>query len=166
MKFEGSFLRFSCQCAIAGLTFATLSTVAAPRAIADDQNFPTIQGVRFGQIPYEFENTFFSNTGDYYKNRSLGGQLQWLFGPFPENSMNRDSKAIHKLYLQTQYRQMNSGPIVRTLDLPTPFPYSLRTQPAPIVAAPIDAGPVFVEPPVAPPAPLTPPPQKPVPGLW
>lgn len=153
------------KCAIAGCAILALSALSSPAAIAvDDEEFPLVQGVRFGQIPYEFENTFFSNNRDYYRNRTLPGQLKRIFGPFPENSMFRDARAVNKLYLETQFQQMNSGPILRTVDLPSPFQYSLRTLPPPVVVAPIEVTPLPIAPPA--PAPIVPPPSRPVPALW
>jgi hypothetical protein len=154
------------KCAIAGCVFLALSVVSSTAAIAvDDEDFPLVQGVRFGQIPYEFENAFFSHNRDFYRNRSFTGQLKRIFGPFPENSTARDGRAVNELYLRTQFQQMNSGPILRTVDLPTPFQYSLRTLPPPVVVAPIEVIPAPIVPPVAP-APLPVQPTRPVPALW
>jgi hypothetical protein len=166
MKFGSQFIRLSCQCAVVGFTVATASTLFAPMAKAgdvDNENFPVVQGVRFGQIPYEFEQTFFSHDRDYYRNREILGQFKWLFGPFTENSMAKDGKDVNKLYQRTMFQQMNSGPIVRTLDLPSPFSYSVRTLPPPVVAVPVEVVPAPIAPAV-PQAPASP--QKPVPALW
>lgn len=156
------------KCMIAGLAAITFSTALSTAAIAvDEQDFPVVQGVRFGQTTYEFENTFFSHDRDYYINRTFKGQLKRIFGPFPENSMARDGSDVHNLYQETFFKQMNSGPIIRTIDLPSPFQYSLRTLPPPVVVSPVEVTPppVVVTPP-EPVAPVTPPPAKPVPALW
>ncbi|MDX2240299.1 MAG: hypothetical protein NW224_06430 [Leptolyngbyaceae cyanobacterium bins.302] len=152
--------------AIVGLSTITLSTVFSAAAIAQDaEDFPLVQGVRFGQVAHEFEDAFFSHNRDYVRNRSFTGQLKRIFGPFPENSMNRDLREVHDLYQETFFKQMNSGPILRTVDLPSPFQYSLRTLPPPAVVAPIESPPpVVITPPVAPVAPVAP--AKPVPALW
>ncbi len=157
------------RCAIASLATLSLSACLATGAIAREvDDFPVLpQGVRFGEIPYEFENQFFSHDRDYVRNRSFTGQLKRIFGPFPENSMNRDSKATYQLYRETFYKQMNSGPVLRTVDLPSPFQYSLRTLPPPPVVAPIEVVPppaaIEVPTPIAPSKPVAP---KPVPALW
>lgn len=151
---------------IVGLAAVSLSAVFSTAAIAvDDEDFPVVQGVRFGQIPYEFENAFFSNDRDYFRNRSFPGQLKRIFGPFPENSMFRDARNVNQLYQETFYKQMNSGPILRTIDLPSPFQYSLRTLPPPAVVAPVEVSPPPIV--VTPPAPVAPAPTPgPVPALW
>jgi hypothetical protein len=177
MKFGSRLISIACPCAIAGLTALSLSTVLSSGAVAqlikdDEENytsapFPTVGGVPFGQTLYEFNEAFFSHNRTFFRNRTLPGQLKTIFGPFTENNMMRDGRAVNRLYSEVLYRQMNAGPIVRTLDLPTPFPASLRTLPRPTVAIPVQA----VEPPLADPPPMarpaTPtPPAQPVPALW
>lgn len=165
MKIGDHYVGIAHICAIAGVTALTFSTAFSTAAIAvDAEEFPLFQGVRFGQVPYEFEQRFFSNSPDFATNRTLTGQLKRIFGPFPENSFFRDGRAVNELYLETQYRQMNSGPIIRTVDLPNPFQYSLRTLPPPVVAAPIPVGPppTVIAPAV--PAPVAP--ARPIPALW
>jgi len=168
MKVSHSNIGIGSKCVIAGCAMITLSAIMGSAAIASDEDdFPIVQGVRFGQIAHEFEDEFFSHDRDYYRNRSFPGQLKRIFGPFPENSMFRDAKAVNELYLETQFKQMNSGPILRTVDLPSPFQYSLRTLPPPVVVAPVEVAPVPIIPPVESVAPLTPvQPPKPVPALW
>jgi hypothetical protein len=175
MKFGSRFISIACPCAIAGLTVLSFSTILSSSAIGQvvvsDEGryttFPTVGGVPFGQVLYEFNDVYFGHDHNYYRNRTLGGQLKNIFGPFTENSMMRDGKAINKMYNETLYRQMNAGPIVRTLDLPSPFSSSLRTLPPPApVAIPVQAvePPLFSPPPAA--RPLPPAPAGPVPALW
>lgn len=168
MDFSQRFISLALPGAIAGLALTTLATWGAPGAIARDvEDFPVVpQGIRFGEVANEFEEQFFSHDRNYYRNRSFAGQLKRIFGPFPENSMYQDANDVHKLYLQTFYKQMNSGPVLRTIDLENPFQFSLRTLPPPVVAQPIQVvePPMIVAPPVAPAVPMAPP--KPVPALW
>ncbi len=165
MNFESLSMSIGCRCAIAGLAAATVGIGFSTAAIAQD--FPLVSGVPFGQIPYEFDNAFFSNERNFYGDVSIRGQLKFLFGPFVENSIAGDGKAINKLYREVLYRQMNAGPIIRTLDLPTPFQYSVRDLPSSVVVLPNDAVPppvtIFPQAPQPLPQPI---PQKPVPGLW
>lgn len=164
------FVRVGYQCAIVAIGVTTLSAIMSTAAIADDpEDFPLFQGVRFGEVTNEFERTFFGHNRNYYDTRKTPGQLKRIFGPFPENSMYRDAEDVQRLYRETFYKQMNAGPIIRTIDLPTPFQSSLRTLPAPVVVAPVQVvePPVFTPEPVTPIAPTAPvAPQKPVPGLW
>jgi hypothetical protein len=75
-----------------------------------------------------FERTFFQNDREYFNNRSIGRQLDYIFGfrnSFPENEINRDTKAIHELYVELLEQQNQSDPILRTRDLPNPYCTSL-----------------------------------------
>ena len=170
MKFGHFWIQVGYQCAIAGLVALPLSVGFAHQAIAGSDDFPVLpQGVRFGEIPYEFENQFFSNGRDFVSNRTFKGQLKRWFGPFPENSINRDSKAVQGLFRDTLYHQLNSGPVLRTVDLPNPFQFSLRTLPPPPVVTPVE---VIPPPIVDRPLPVVPEdrpaatPAKPIPALW
>lgn len=168
MKIGSYFVNIGSKCVIAGLVLTTVSAVFSSAAIADDddyENYPVVQGVRFGQTAYEFERTYFSHGPDYYRNRTVPGQLKRILGPFPDRAIEEDAKDVNKLYQETFFKQMNSGPILRTVDLPNPFQFSLRTLPPPVVAGPLDVvqPPVIVTPPVEP-VPVRP--QAPVPALW
>ncbi len=165
MNFESLSRSIGCRCAIAGLAAATVGIGFSTTAIAQD--FPLVSGVPFGQIPRQFNDAFFTREPDFYGDRSIGGQLKFLFGPFVENSITRDGRAVSELYREVLYRQMNAGPIIRTVDLPTPFQYSVRDLPASVGLLPNDAVPppvtIFPQAPQPLPQPI---PQKPVPGLW
>lgn len=167
MKLKPYSVGFGGHWAIAVVAATAVVPLLGVAAIANDvEDVPFIQGVQFGSVPFQFEHEFFSNSREYSRNRTLPGQLKRIFGPFPENSMSRDQRNVHQLYLETQYKQMNSGPIIRTVDLQNPFQASLRTLPPPVVAAPIPplgVQPPIVAPPVAVPAVPTP---APVPALW
>ena len=172
MSTQKRITRFGWHSFIAGITLIAVSVACVSAARAnddnDESNYPVVQGVRFGQIPYEFEQTMYSHRHDYYGNRTFSRQLKWIFGPFPENGIARDGKDVHKLYLDTMNQQMNAGPIIRTVDLQNPFQYSLRTLPPPVVAVPVQV----IEPPptvIAPPMtvePVKPVKPAPVPALW
>ncbi len=180
MKFESRFISIACPCAIAGLTALSLSTILSSGAIAQvvvtdgsqSTNFPTVGGVPFGQVYNEFTDAYFSHGRNYFGSTNIPGQLKVIFGlpGFPEDSAARDGREVNQVYQATMYRQLNSGPIVRTLDLPTPFPASIRTLPPPVVAIPVQAvePPLMAPPPMARPLPQTSPakPAGPVPALW
>jgi hypothetical protein len=169
MKFERRFAKIASIFAIAGLAISATSTLFATSAFAadpdeDHSDAPLVTGVRYGEILNEFDDAFFSHDRDFYRNRTIPGQVKFLIGPFPENNMAKDAKDVNKLYREVLYRQINAGPIIRTVDLPTPYPFSIRTLPASVSASPIDVTPPPFVPPSANPAPL--PKQGPVPGLW
>jgi hypothetical protein len=162
------FAKVASVCAIAGLATPMALAMFPAAAIADDDTVPLVTGVRFGEILNEYDSAYFSHGRTYYFNRTLPGQLKYLLGPFPDVEVYKDGKDINKLYRETLYRQMNSGPILRTIDLPTPFPFSLRTLPQPVLTGVIDS-PAPVSPlPIAPPPAVLPPAPKPgpVPALW
>jgi hypothetical protein len=165
MNFESRFITIGCRSAIAALAVTTVGIGVSTAAIAQD--FPLVSGVPFGQIPQEFNDAFFGNSRNFYGSQALGGQLKFLFGPFVENSIARDGRAINKVYQEVLYKQINAGPIIRTVDLPNPFQYSVRDLPPSVVILPNDtAPPPVVLFPQAPPPEVKPIPQSPVPGLW
>jgi hypothetical protein len=173
MKFGSRFISIACPCAIAGLAVVSVSTILSTGAMAQvyvggspDSTFPTVGGVPFGQVYNQFTEAYFSHARNYFGSANIPGQLKTIFGVpnFPENSASGDAKATFETYQATMYRQMNAGPIIRTLDLPTPFPASLRTLPPPVVAIPIPAVEPPLYPPMARPVPTTP--EQPVPALW
>ena len=84
------------------------------------------------RIDQEFNRVFFSNDREFFENRSIHRQLDFLFGlrnSFPENEINRDARAINRLYVEVLERQVGSDPILLTPDLPNPFNTSLRQLP-------------------------------------
>jgi len=164
MNFESHFIAISCRSAIAGLAAATVGIGFSTAAIA--QEFPLVSGVPFGQVSQEFYDAYFGNSRNFYGNQTFGRQLKFLFGPFSENNIARDGKAINELYREVLYKQINAGPIIRTVDLPTPFQYSVRDLPASVVILPNEAPPPVMLFPQAPQSIPSPAPQKPVPGLW
>ncbi len=80
-------------------------------------------------VEEQFNRVFFSNDKDFFENRSIPRQLDYLFGlrnSFPENEINRDARALHRLYVELLEQQVSSDPILLTPDLPNPFYTSLR----------------------------------------
>ena len=78
-----------------------------------------------------FEQAFFANDPAFYRNRSLGRQLDWMFGfkGYTEAEINRDAASVHNLY-QSSLKQQNSRvPAIRTRDLPNPYETSILTSP-------------------------------------
>ena len=79
----------------------------------------------------KFERTYFNNDPNFFRNRSLGRQLNWLFGVngFSENEINRDAAQLHKLFESSLKQQTTSDPVIRTRDLPNPYDSSILTSP-------------------------------------
>jgi hypothetical protein len=125
-----------------------------------------------GSIPYRFEQEFFSSDGNYFQNRTFLRQLAFLFGPFPENQITRDAREVNQVYREVLSRQLATGPLIRTADLPSPFTQTTGTLPVVqaeipplLVQPPVIERPAPIAPPevVTPPAPVAP---APVPALW
>lgn len=80
---------------------------------------------------------FNENTGDFFEQSTIGGQLNLFFGwrEFPEgsysdNSINRDSQLIY-LINKDYFKQLTqSEPTIRTEDLPNPFDTSIQQNPS------------------------------------
>lgn len=78
-----------------------------------------------------FEQTFFANDPTFFRNRSLGRQLNWMFGfnGFTENEINRDAAQVHDLFRSSLKQQTASDPAIRTRDLPNPYETSILSSP-------------------------------------
>ncbi|MBD2022681.1 hypothetical protein H6F43_21080 [Leptolyngbya sp. FACHB-36] len=155
--------------AIVALGIALLSPIAASTVMAQTV-FTVPAPTQRGSIPNQVEDAFFSNGRDFYQNRSVPRQISILFGPgiiirnsFPENEIARDGNAINTLYRELLANQFNSGPLIRTVDLPSPFTESLRTAPPSTASVPPPSVPPIFTP--TPPSTLSQP-RGPIPALW
>lgn len=129
-----------------------------------------------GTVGAAFEDVYFSNDRDFYTNRSIPRQFNYIFGPgilirngFPENEIARDGRAINELYREVLARQLSTSPLLRTRDLPNPFTESVRN--LPLAEVPIQIQPRPALPPIIEEVPSTqpsvsPPSRGPVPALW
>ncbi|MBC6475147.1 MAG: hypothetical protein GDA48_21990 [Hormoscilla sp. GM102CHS1] len=70
-----------------------------------------------------FNRAMFSNSGTYFKNRSLWRQANSILGigGFPENRLTRDAKLVNLVYRDVLRQQVSSTPIIRIRDLRNPF---------------------------------------------
>lgn len=134
-----------------GIRLSSLTSVMVIAAVtgfssaAKADPYPSSLGLPYNYgsvgLAEEFERVFFRNDRESFNNRSIPRQLDYIFGirdSFPENEMNRDAKAVHRLYVETFKQQVSSDPIIRTPDLPNPYCTSLlqsgafNTCPAPV----------------------------------
>lgn len=78
-----------------------------------------------------FERAFFANDPAFSRNRSLGRQLDWMFGfkGYTEREINRDAASVDNLYQSSLKQQASSNPAIRTRDLPNPYETSILTSP-------------------------------------
>ncbi|MBD2157246.1 hypothetical protein [Leptolyngbya sp. FACHB-16] len=119
--------------------------------------YPTVQD--------EILDTFFTNSGDFYRNTGFLGTVTTFLGPFPENNIARDADATIELVQELQEIQSTSDPTIRTVDLDNPFGTSLLLLP-PYEAPVPSPRPAYI-PPIQGPASSPPPPARgPVRGLY
>jgi|GEM_PF-1229907 hypothetical protein len=95
-------------------------------------------------IPQAFENAYFRFDEDFYRNQQVPRNLTWFLGPFPENEIAGDGKAINSLYRDALAQQGSDGPTIRTPDAENPYQSSLLS--APIVPAEEPIPPAFSSP--------------------
>ena len=89
------------------------------------------------QIPNQiFDRAFSTNYPDFYENKGLWREINWLLGPgsifknsFPEHEIERDAKLLNILYKDVLKQQVSSDPYIRTPDLPNPYNSSLLSSP-------------------------------------
>lgn len=84
-------------------------------------------------IQEAFSEAITFESGDYFRNRSIGRQFEFIFGwggigraSFIENEIARDSAIVDILYREFAEQQIDGVP-VRTQDLENPYQNSLRT---------------------------------------
>ena len=92
--------------------------------------------VGFNNIPGWFTRAVKNNAGGLYDYTNILGQFNSLFGwrTFPQgsyfdNMITRDAKLTETLYYDVM-QQQQSGPLIRTQDLPNPFDTSLQENPS------------------------------------
>jgi len=120
---------------LTAMVLAGASSVLASAAIA--QTDPSgFEPIRVETIPEAFNRAFSRESGDYYLNRTIPRQIQYIIGPglpgratFPDLELERDAERINELYNDVLDRQVSSDTVIRTPDLVNPFNTSLGLQP-------------------------------------
>ena len=125
-------LRFSWLTGILIIVAAATVPVAATAQSASSSN-----SSGYATPAEAFNRAFFRNDPDFFNNRSVGRQLNFMFGigsllrnSFPENEIIRDAELVDSLYKDTLKQQVSSGPIIRTRDLPNPYETSVLQNPS------------------------------------
>jgi hypothetical protein len=152
---------------VVGLAVGAVSLLfISTAAIAQEVTSETEGQEEFGTVQEAFIDAFYTRGQTFYRNRQIPRAFTWFLGPFPENDIIADGRAVNRVYRSALIQQAELDPLIRTADLPNPFDTSLLLLPAevqplpPARPAPL---PVFPEPaPV--PAPIVEP--VPVPGLY
>lgn len=111
---------------------------------AEETSYPTIKEV--------FNQAFFENDPDFFRNRSLGRQIDWILGPgsllrnsFPENEISRDAELVNRLYQDVLEQQVSNGPVIRTRDLPNPYETTILLSPRVNVNNPVEGNELIFE---------------------
>lgn len=120
-------------------------------------------------IPEVVERTFFQNDPNFYVNRGVAEQLDFLLGVgltgsgFVENEIAEDARALNALYRDLLEQQNLDSPPIRTADLTNPYNTSLLVdpiiEPEEYPAAPPYNPPIIRQTPTFRPS-------APIPGLW
>ena len=85
---------------------------------------------RLETIPGTFNRAFYENSDNFFHKTSAFGQIESFLGwGFPENEIADDAELINAIYQSVLKQQTQNDPIIRTLDLQSPFSSSLRTNP-------------------------------------
>ena len=115
-----------------GWSLSTAAAIATSVAIvvpayADEP--PTSESA---YIPTAINEIFFGNTGSYNINRSLGGELNTLFGTagFSENNITQDAYDVIEAYDYLMFQQTKLDPTIRVPDLVNPYNTSVQFLPA------------------------------------
>jgi len=108
-----------------------------PRTLGLDTSFTTPPN-RLETVPEAFNRAFFQESGDFYRNRKIDRQINYIIGAgvpwgagFPDLEIERDAQRLTNLYRETLELQVASDPVIRTPDLPNPFNSSLRINSSP-----------------------------------
>lgn len=87
-------------------------------------------------VPEAAERIVVSNSGNFFKDLTLGSQLDLIFGfgslvsgTFPENEIAEDGRLFAVFYNDVLKQQASTTPLIRTPDLNSPFNSSLLTGP-------------------------------------
>ncbi|NET74051.1 MAG: hypothetical protein F6K62_24885, partial [Sphaerospermopsis sp. SIO1G2] len=90
----------------------------------------------YESIPSIFDKAFYNSNSDFYGNRTLQRNVDFLFGPgrkfgttFPENEVARDGQLVNIVYKDMIKQQSQNDAYLRTPDLPNPYSSSLLSSP-------------------------------------
>ena len=120
---------------LSAFVLTTASSLLASAAMAEPDS-SRYEPIRLIPLDEAFNRAFFRDSGNFYQNRTLQGQFEYMFGPgvpgragFPDLKIERDAERVNKLYMYALDQQASSDPILRTPDLPNPFNTTLRQLP-------------------------------------
>ncbi|MFP4134701.1 MAG: hypothetical protein ACLFTJ_11175 [Halothece sp.] len=119
---------------LVGISFGTFTATVA---VADDHSSeekvtPFNTPIEYETVPQLFQEAVNYESGNFFRNQSLGGRLKLIFGvaeplersSFPENEIIRDAQLVDIFYQDYMQQQMGDAPI-RTRDLENPYTTSV-----------------------------------------
>ncbi|MBD2460843.1 hypothetical protein H6G89_07275 [Oscillatoria sp. FACHB-1407] len=113
-------------------TFIVSSLVFVNAAVAQnaDDETPQNEAAERPAIWEAFQDAYYRRSGNFYDNRGIPGNITWIIGPFPENNIAGDGRAVNRVYREVFTQQALSDPLIRTADVSNPFDTSLLLLPA------------------------------------
>jgi hypothetical protein len=112
------------------LTGGLMIPAIAPSAQAQTDDRSRFTPVVVESIPRRIERAFFQNSGDFYFNRTIPRQVQFVFGVgYPENEIQDDANLINGLYRELSDQQNSRDPILRSPDIRNPYDTSIQALP-------------------------------------
>lgn len=94
---------------------------AQPAAQPSTEEAPT--------IPQAFEDAYFRNSENFYRNLEVPHNVTWFLGPYPENQIAGDGRAVNRFYEDALAQQVSNDPLIRTPDVENPYQSSVLTGP-------------------------------------
>jgi hypothetical protein len=111
---------------------STMVAIAASMAVTSAGSANEPPTAESAEIPKAMNEIFFSHWGPYSNTRTLGGQLNILFGfgGFPERRIQKDADAVGNATAYLLEQQATAGPTLRVPDLLNPYETSVQYLPA------------------------------------
>jgi len=118
-------IKFTKLSSILLITIAMSATASAVKA----EKVGTDHGTPVAEV---FEDAYFKNAGNVFRESSFIGQLNTIFGfnGFPDRQISADGKAIDKNFRKFRAKQQRVGSPMKTQDLTNPYSTSLQENPS------------------------------------
>lgn len=115
-----------------GISLGTFTTTAAVADSSGDEIPQFNTPIEYENVPQLFQEAVNYESGNFFRNRSLGARLKLIFGvaepiersSFPENEISRDAQLLDIFY-QDYMQQLTGDDPIRTRDLENPYTTSV-----------------------------------------
>lgn len=132
--------KFSRLMAIATLTTLTciITNPSEAQPVNSDQSttIEVVEDTTFLNMNELVNRAFSQNSGDFFQQADLSGQLNTIFGwrnfpqgSFPENNITRDGLLLNAILADYFKQLQQENPTMRTRDIPNPFDSSVGETP-------------------------------------